>query len=91
MKPPRVFLTRVKLQAVSKKKIISNEHIDHANHEKKKNEEKNLKVQSNLPRKDSLGSGDRGTWPTIAGRCPLFRDQNKSECVRRNKQKNPVA
>lgn len=41
MKPPRVFLTRVKLQAVSKKKIISNDHIDHANHEKKKNEEKN--------------------------------------------------
>ena len=51
---------------------------------------KNLKVQSNLPRKDSLGSGDRGTWLTIAGRCPLFRDQNKSECIR-NKQKNLVA
>ena len=41
MKPPRVFLTRVKLQAVSKKKIIGNDHIDHANHEGKKNEEKN--------------------------------------------------
>lgn len=49
---------------------------------------KNLKVQSNLPRKDSLGSGDRGTWPTIAGRCPLFRDQNKSECVRQETKTN---
>ena len=51
---------------------------------------KNSKVQSKLPRKDSLGSGVRGTWPAFAGRCPLFRDQNKSECIRRKKQKNSV-
>ena len=40
MKPSRVFLTRVKLQEKLKKKIITNDHIDHVNHEGKKNEEK---------------------------------------------------
>lgn len=51
---------------------------------------KTSKVQLNLPRKDSLGSGNRGTRPAFVGRCPLFRDQNKSECIRRNKRKNPI-
>ena len=67
--------------------------MDHANHERKKEWKKitkTSKVQLNLPRKDSLGSRDRETWPAFVGRCPLFRDQNKSECIRRNKQKNPI-
>ena len=42
-----------------KKKIISNDHIDHVNHEEKKERRKiikNSKVQLNLPGKDSLES-----------------------------------
>lgn len=45
MKPSWVFLTRVKLQEIFSKKIISKGHIDHVNPEGKKNEEKKLRIQ----------------------------------------------